>query len=108
MKPRLRLPRELRPRFQRLPLPLWLRVLVLSVGWFCILLGIAGIFLPVLQGGLLLAIGFALLSIGSQSVHLWTRRLFGRWPGLWKRLEKLRRKIHTRLHRRHGERPPQG
>jgi uncharacterized membrane protein YbaN (DUF454 family) len=103
MTTRFRLPREQRPRFQRLPLPLWLRVLVLTVGWMCILLGIAGLFLPVLQGGLLLAIGFALLSIGSQMVHLWLRRFLGRWPGLWKRLEKLRRKIHTKLHRRKPE-----
>lgn len=103
MTTRLRLPRAMRPRFQRLPLPLWLRVVVLTVGWCCILLGIAGLFLPVLQGGLLLAIGFALLSIGSQTVHLWLRRFFGRWPGLWKRLEKMRRKIHTKLHRRKTE-----
>jgi hypothetical protein len=100
MKRRIRLPRAQRPRFQRLPLPLWLRVVVLTVGWISILLGIAGIFLPILQGGLMLAIGFALLSIGSQTVHLWTRRLFGRWPGIWKRLERMRRKIHGWLHRR--------
>jgi hypothetical protein len=99
MTRRLRLPRAQRPRFQRLPLPVWLRALVLSVGWICILLGIVGLFLPILQGGLLLAIGFALLSIGSQIVHLWLRRLLGRWPGIWKRLEKLRRKIHQKLHR---------
>jgi hypothetical protein len=99
MRERFRLPRAQRRRFQRLPLPIWLRVLVLSVGWLCILLGIVGLFLPILQGGLLLAIGFALLSIGSQIVHLWLRRLLRRWPGLWKRLEKMRRKIHQKLHR---------
>jgi uncharacterized membrane protein YbaN (DUF454 family) len=94
-----RVPREERPRFQRLPLPLWLRVLVLSVGWFCIVLGLVGLALPILQGGLLLAIGLALLSVGSQTVHLWMRKFFGRFPGLWKRMEKLRRKIHNFLHR---------
>lgn len=103
---RIRLPRSARPRFQRLPLPLWLRVLVLTAGWFFILVGIAGIFLPVLQGGLFLAIGFALLSVGSQTVHLWLRRLFGRWPGLWKRLEKLRRRIHLKLHSNAKPAPP--
>ena len=91
------LPRAERARFQRLPLPTWLRVLVITTGWLFILLGIAGIFLPILQGGICLAIGFALLSIGSQSVHLWLRRMFGRWPGLWRRLEKLRRRIHRKL-----------
>ncbi len=97
---RPRLPRHLRPRFQRLPLPLWLRVVVLTAGWALILIGIAGIFLPVIQGGLSLALGFALLSIGSQWMHLKLRSLLGRWPWLWKRLERLRRKIHAKLHPR--------
>jgi len=94
-----RVPRAERPRFQPLPLPLWVRVLVLVVGWLLILIGIAGLFLPVIQGGLSLALGFALLSLGSQTVHLWLRGLMGRWPGLWKRMERLRRRIHGWLHR---------
>lgn len=95
-----RLPRAQRSRFQRAKLGFWPRLLVLSTGWIFVVLGIAGIFLPILQGGLFLAIGFALLSVGSQTVHLWLRKLFGRWPGLWRRLEKVRRKIHTKLHPR--------
>lgn len=97
-----RLPRASRKRFHPLPLPVWLRVTVLGLGWMLILIGILGLFLPVLQGGLSLALGFALLSTASQTVHLWLRGLFGRWPGLWKRLEKLRRKIGARLHRLGG------
>lgn len=100
MNRKLPLPREHRPRFQRLPLPLAWRVAVLTAGWISILLGIAGLFLPILQGGLLLALGFALLSLGSQYVHLKLRRLFGRWPGLWRRMERLRRRLHGWLHRR--------
>lgn len=92
-----RLPREERSRFQALPMKVWLRVLVLTTGWIFVLLGIAGIFLPILQGGLCLAIGFALLSVGSQSVHLRLRRVFMRWPKLWRRLEKFRRRIHRKL-----------
>jgi hypothetical protein len=93
------LPRSQRVRYQRLPLPLWVRVLVLTAGWVLIVVGIAGLFLPILQGGLSLAIGFALLSIASQTVHLKLRAWMGRWPGLWRRLEKLRRAIHGWLHR---------
>lgn len=63
------------------------------------LLGIVGLFLPILQGGLSLALGFALLSIASQTVHLWLRRLLGRWPKLWRRMEKLRRRLRRWLHR---------
>ena len=56
---RTRLPRHHRAPFQRLPLPTWLRVIVISVGWLMILVGIAGLFLPILQGGLMLALGLA-------------------------------------------------
>jgi uncharacterized protein len=99
---RQRLPRHHRPRFQRLPLPTWLRLTVVAVGWVLILLGVLGLFLPILQGGLMLALGLALLSIASQRMHLWFRSLMGRWPRIWKRLEKMRRKIHWRLHRASG------
>jgi len=99
---RQRLPRHHRSAFQRLPLPTWLRISVLTLGWLLILLGIVGLFLPILQGGLMLALGFALLSIGSQTMHLWFRSYMGRWPRIWKRLEKLRRKVHFRLHRASG------
>jgi len=108
MKPKVRLPREQRSRFQAPPLPFGLRVAVLTVGWICILLGIAGLFLPILQGGLTLAIGFALLSIGSQWMHLQLRKLMGRWPKLWRRFEKMRRKMHGWLHRRSQKRPKDG
>ena len=80
-------------------LPLGIRITLLFVGWLLILLGIAGLFLPILQGGLSLALGFALLSLASQSFHLWLRRRLGRWPGLWKRMERLRRRLHGWLHR---------
>lgn len=99
---RQRLPRHHRPRFQRLPLPTWLRLSVIAVGWMLILLGIVGLFLPILQGGLMLALGLAMLSIASQTIHLWFRSVMGRWPRIWKRLEKLRRKIHFKLHRASG------
>ena len=101
-EPRQRLARHHRSRFQRLPLPAWLRISVITLGWLLILLGIVGLFLPILQGGLMLALGFALLSIGSQTIHLWFRSFMGRWPRIWKRVEKLRRKIHFRLHRASG------
>lgn len=51
----------------------WWRV---CLGWFFIVLGILGIFLPILQGVLFLLIGLGLLS----TEYVWARRL----------LEKLR------------------
>ena len=102
LKPRLRLPRADRSRFQPLPLPLWLRLAVNFVGWILIAIGVVGLFLPVLQGGLSLALGFALLSIGSPTIHLWLRGWMGRWPRLWRRMEKMRRGLHRWLHRNAG------
>ena len=99
-----RLPRADRSTYQRPPLPVWVRVLVLTTGWILVVLGVVGIFLPILQGGLCLALGFALLSVGSQTVHLWLRKLLRRWPGLWKRLERLRRRILRWIRRRTGGR----
>ena len=88
------LPRHLRARFRPLPLPFWLRMTSVVVGWLLVVIGIVGLFLPVLQGGISLALGLALLSISSQWVHLRLRKLLGRWPRLWKQMEKLRRKLH--------------
>jgi uncharacterized membrane protein YbaN (DUF454 family) len=47
------------------------RWLVLIVGWTFIVLGIAGLFLPILQGILFLMIGLIILS----SEYVWAHRL---------------------------------
>jgi uncharacterized membrane protein YbaN (DUF454 family) len=47
------------------------RWLILAAGWGCMLLGIAGLFLPVLQGILFLVIGLVLLS----SEYVWAHNL---------------------------------
>jgi len=50
------------------------RVLLLAVGWAFILLGVAGLFLPFLQGILFLLIGLVILS----SEYVWAHRLLNR------------------------------
>ncbi len=50
------------------------RALVLLVGWGFILLGIVGLFLPVLQGVLFLFIGLVILS----SEYVWAHHLLTR------------------------------
>jgi len=102
---RIRLPRHLRRRFLPLPLPFWLRAVSIALGWLLVVIGIVGLFLPVLQGGLSLALGFALLSISSQWVHLKLRGWMGRWPAIWKRMERFRRRLHGWLHRTAGAPP---
>jgi uncharacterized membrane protein YbaN (DUF454 family) len=73
------------------------RLALLVGGWIVTLAGLAGLFLPVLQGFLFLFLGLAMLSVGSRTVHGWLRGAFRRWPRGWRRMEKLRRKLHFHL-----------
>jgi len=85
-------------RFQR-PLPLWLRVVVLLVGWVVLLVGVAGLVLPGIQGVVTILLGAAILSVASELAHQWMRKTLQRWPKVWNRVEGFRNKIHDRLHR---------
>jgi uncharacterized membrane protein YbaN (DUF454 family) len=63
-------------------------LVLLCVGWGFILLGIAGLFLPLLQGVLFLVIGLFILS----SEYAWARKLLQklrvRFPAIAKRLRQ--------------------
>lgn len=60
-----------------------IRRLVLSVvGWFFIALGVLGLFLPILQGILFLAVGVVLLSLVSPRIRLLRIKLGRRHPKL--------------------------
>ena len=56
------------------------RYVILSLGWAFILLGILGLFLPILQGILFLCIGFLLLSSESARVRWLIMKLGQRYP----------------------------
>jgi hypothetical protein len=75
----------------------WPRVLVLSVGWLVILVGIAGLLLPG-PGTLAIFAGAAILSVASELAYKGMRTTLKRWPALWIRFEALRSRIHERLH----------
>ena len=79
------------------------RVLALVAGWGFILLGIAGLFLPVLQGVLFLLIGLAILSTEYVWAHHLLRRLGERFPRLHASIAHARERAQRWLHR---ERPP--
>jgi len=53
---------------------------LLSLGWGFIVFGILGLFLPILQGILFLAIGLIILSRRSARVRLFNQRLCQRYP----------------------------
>jgi uncharacterized protein len=58
------------------------RALVLVIGWAFIVLGIVGLFLPVLQGVLFLLIGLVILSTEYVWAHHLLNKLRQRYPKL--------------------------
>ena len=80
-------------------LPLALRVGLLILGWLVIVLGLAGLLLPGLQGILLLILGAAILSVASDTVHRWLEDLLEHRPKMLKRLNAFRNKLHSKLKR---------
>jgi uncharacterized membrane protein YbaN (DUF454 family) len=75
------------------------RIGLFVVGWVLILVGVAGLVLPGIQGVLTIVTGAALLSLDNDLIYRLMRRSFLRWPHLWDRIEGLREKTHERLHR---------
>jgi len=66
---------------------------LLGLGWLFILLGIAGLFLPVLQGILFLCIGLILLSRRSARVRWLMLRAGRRWPKFRRALDLSRARL---------------
>jgi len=64
------------------------RIAMLAVGWMFIVLGVAGLFLPILQGILFLAIGLLVLSKESVIAHRWLEALKQRYPKINKPLRR--------------------
>lgn len=80
-------------------LPLVVRVVVLVVGWLVLLIGVAGLALPGIQGCLTIAVGAALLSLASEMIYRWLKRGLKRWPKVWDRVEHFRGWMHDKLSR---------
>jgi uncharacterized membrane protein YbaN (DUF454 family) len=89
----------LKPDIVVRPLPLWLRVVVLIVGWLILLVGVAGLVLPGIQGIATIIAGLAILSVASETAHRWMRRGLQRWPKVWLRVDRFRTRLHDWLHR---------
>lgn len=68
------------------------RIVVFIVGLALILLGILGLFLPFLQGFLLIALGLSVMSLVSERVAGWVRTLRARARLAWMRYKASRRK----------------
>jgi uncharacterized membrane protein YbaN (DUF454 family) len=69
------------------------RIGILLLGWFFVVLGIVGLFLPILQGILFLMIGLAILSSRSQTVRRFLKYLEDRYPQYYERVETWRERV---------------
>ena len=78
------------------------RILVQVAGWTFIVLGIVGLFLPILQGVLFLLIGLTILSTEYVWAHHLLRKLRERFPRLSEKLEHASRKASDWLCRMAG------
>jgi hypothetical protein len=85
---------EPRPRFS-----LGIRIGIFIVGWLLILIGVAGLVLPGIQGIATILVGAALLSLDNELVYRGLRRLLARWPRVWNKIEHFREKSHDWIHR---------
>ena len=68
---------------------------ILIIGWFFIVLGILGLFLPVLQGILFILIGLSILSSRSTLVKRFLNRIEGRFPRQFEQIEIWREKVRN-------------
>jgi sulfite exporter TauE/SafE len=91
--------REESRRKRRLRLSLGMRVLTFAVGWGLLLVGVAGLALPGIQGVLTILLGVAVLSLASETAYRLLKRLLHRWPSVWNRIEHWRETVHDWLHR---------
>lgn len=83
----------------RPPLPLYVRIGLFLIGWLLVLVGVAGLVLPGIQGVFTILVGAALLSLVSEIAYELLRRSLRRWPHAWDRVERFRDGAHDRLHR---------
>jgi len=66
---------------------------LLIIGWLFIVLGILGLFIPILQGILFIMIGLAILSSRSEMIKRFLKHLEKRYPRHHERIETWEKKV---------------
>lgn len=61
------------------------RVVLMTVGMLLVVVGIVGLFLPFLQGFLLIALGLSVMSMVSERVRRWVRNMKARALVVWRK-----------------------
>lgn len=73
------------------------RVMVYILGWGFILLGIVGLFLPILQGLVFLLIGLLILSKESRLARNLIHRIRNRFPEQFQKVVDLKKRLKNRI-----------
>jgi uncharacterized protein len=79
--------------------PLLKRMAVLALGWFFVVLGIIGLFLPILQGILFILIGLIILSTEYVWAHRLLEKLKARFPAIARKATEASARAHQWLKR---------
>ena len=69
------------------------RIGLLIIGWLLIVLGIIGLFLPILQGILFILIGLAILSSRSETIKRLLKHLGERYPQHHEKIEVWKERL---------------
>ena len=85
--------------------PLIKRLAVLALGWFFVLLGIVGLFLPILQGILFILIGLIILSSEYMWAHRLLEKLKARFPAISRKATEASARAHKWLQRLSRNKP---
>jgi uncharacterized protein len=86
--------------------PLLKRIAVLVLGWGFVLLGIIGLFLPILQGILFILIGLIILSTEYVWAHRLLEKLKARVPTISRKATEASARAHQWLRRFGRNKPP--
>ena len=73
------------------------RALVYIIGWAFLLLGVVGLFLPVLQGVLFILIGLLILSKESRMAKALLVRFKRRYPELYRKMHDMKERMKRRF-----------
>jgi uncharacterized membrane protein YbaN (DUF454 family) len=67
----------------------------LTIGWTMILLGVVGLFVPILQGILFILLGLYVLSRESKTARRLLDRLRERYPDAYAKMRQVKEKIRS-------------
>ena len=73
-----------------------------TVGWFFVVLGVIGCFLPILQGLLFMLIGFLVLAPEVPFIHRILLRLKEKYPEIFRRAEEMQEQLKAKFRRLSG------